>query len=257
MGPRVQLRGLLRRPPAVAARRPRPGARPGRGRCCSSATAGRRSRPTPDGSCSPTGSARCAPTASARSSSTSTTRPSSSSRLRQPLLAPDRDEQDGYVPNVVYSCGALVHADTLVLPYGIGDAAIGIATRADARPARRARPLAGALNPVRVAVLAPIAWRCPPRHYGPWELFASLLTEGLVARGHDVTLFATGDSITAARLRSVVPTGWSEDATIEPKVAECLHISAGLRARRRVRRHPQRLRLPAAHLHAISSRRPS
>src|SRR6185503_7682982 len=44
-------------------------------------------------------------------------------------------------------------------------------------------------------------------------------------RGHDVTLFATGDSITAARLRSVVPTGWSEDVTIEPKVAECLHIS--------------------------------
>ena len=45
-----------------------------------------------------------------------------------PLLSPAADEQDGYVPNVVYSCGALVHADTLVLPYGIGDAAIGIAT---------------------------------------------------------------------------------------------------------------------------------
>jgi len=79
---------------------------------------------------------------------------------------------------------------------------------------------------VRVAVLAPISWRTPPRHYGPWELFASLLTEGLVARGHDVTLFATGDSVTSARLRSVVSTGWSEDTTIEPKVAECLHISA-------------------------------
>jgi glycosyltransferase involved in cell wall biosynthesis len=79
---------------------------------------------------------------------------------------------------------------------------------------------------VRVAVLAPISWRVPPRHYGPWELFASLLTEGLVARGHEVTLFATGDSITSAHLQSVVPTGWSEDATIEPKVAECLHISA-------------------------------
>ena len=79
---------------------------------------------------------------------------------------------------------------------------------------------------MRIAVLAPISWRCPPRHYGPWELFASLLTEGLVARGHDVTLFATGDSVTAARLRSVVPTGWSEDDTVEPKVAECLHISS-------------------------------
>jgi predicted GH43/DUF377 family glycosyl hydrolase len=49
-------------------------------------------------------------------------------RLRQPLLSPAPDERDGYVPNVVYSCGALVHAETLVLPYGIGDAAIGIAT---------------------------------------------------------------------------------------------------------------------------------
>jgi glycosyltransferase involved in cell wall biosynthesis len=78
---------------------------------------------------------------------------------------------------------------------------------------------------VRVAVLAPISWRVPPRHYGPWELFASLLTEGLVARGHDVTLFAAGDSKTSARLSSVVPRGWSEDPTIDPKVAECLHIS--------------------------------
>ena len=49
-------------------------------------------------------------------------------QLPQPLLSPTPDEQDGYVPNVVYSCGALVHADTLVLPYGISDAAIGIAT---------------------------------------------------------------------------------------------------------------------------------
>ena len=79
---------------------------------------------------------------------------------------------------------------------------------------------------MRVAVLAPISWRVPPRHYGPWELFASLLTEGLVRRGHDVTLFATGDSVTAARLRSVVPVGWSEAPTLDAKVAECLHISA-------------------------------
>lgn len=75
-------------------------------------------------------------------------------------------------------------------------------------------------------MLAPIAWRTPPRHYGPWELFASLLTEGLVARGHDVTLFATADSLTTASLRATAATGWSEDATIEPKVAECTHIAA-------------------------------
>jgi len=49
-------------------------------------------------------------------------------QLHQPLLSPAVDEQDGYVPNVVYSCGALVHGDTLVVPYGIGDAAIGVAT---------------------------------------------------------------------------------------------------------------------------------
>jgi len=49
-------------------------------------------------------------------------------RLRRPLLSPAHDEQNGYVPNVVYSCGALVHADTLVIPYGIADGAIGFAT---------------------------------------------------------------------------------------------------------------------------------
>lgn len=48
--------------------------------------------------------------------------------LEQPLLAPSTDERDGYVPNVVYSCGAMVHADRLVLPYGISDGAIGVAT---------------------------------------------------------------------------------------------------------------------------------
>ena len=49
-------------------------------------------------------------------------------RLREPLLSPASDEQDGYVPNVVYSCGALLHAGTLAIPYGIGDSAIGVAT---------------------------------------------------------------------------------------------------------------------------------
>jgi predicted GH43/DUF377 family glycosyl hydrolase len=49
-------------------------------------------------------------------------------RLREPLLSPAPDEQNGYVPNVVYSCGALVHAGILVLPYGIGDSAISVAT---------------------------------------------------------------------------------------------------------------------------------
>jgi predicted GH43/DUF377 family glycosyl hydrolase len=49
-------------------------------------------------------------------------------RLRRPLISPAADEQDGYVPNVAYSCGALVHAGKLVIPYGIADSAIGFAT---------------------------------------------------------------------------------------------------------------------------------
>ncbi len=81
------------------------------------------------------------------------------------------------------------------------------------------------MTPLRVAVLAPVAWRVPPRHYGPWEQFASLLTEGLVAKGVDVTLFATGDSATSGRLASVVARGYSEDPAVEAKVAECLHIA--------------------------------
>ncbi|MGH8915262.1 MAG: glycosyltransferase family 4 protein [Acidimicrobiia bacterium] len=79
---------------------------------------------------------------------------------------------------------------------------------------------------LRVAVLAPIAWRTPPRHYGPWEQFASLLTEGLVARHVDVTLFATADSLTNARLFGTAPTGYSEDLGLDPKVWGSLHISA-------------------------------
>jgi glycosyltransferase involved in cell wall biosynthesis len=78
---------------------------------------------------------------------------------------------------------------------------------------------------LRVAVLAPISWRVPPRHYGPWEQFASLLTEGLVERGVDVTLFASGDSKTSATLASVIPRGYSEDPDADAKVSECLHIA--------------------------------
>ena len=75
-------------------------------------------------------------------------------------------------------------------------------------------------------MLAPISWRVPPRHYGPWEQFASLLTEGLVDRGIDVTLFATADSITRAELVGTAPTGYSENRELDAKVWEGLHISA-------------------------------
>src|SRR5207248_2119992 len=79
---------------------------------------------------------------------------------------------------------------------------------------------------LRVGMLAPIAWRVPPVHYGPWERVVSILTEGLVARGVDVTLFATADSITRARLAAVAPRGYAEDSSLDAKVYECLHIAA-------------------------------
>jgi glycosyltransferase involved in cell wall biosynthesis len=81
---------------------------------------------------------------------------------------------------------------------------------------------------MKVAMLAPIAWRTPPRHYGPWESIASLLTEGLVARGVDVTLFATLDSVTAAVLDGVCPHGYAEDAQLDGRVWEALHVSHAL-----------------------------
>lgn len=78
---------------------------------------------------------------------------------------------------------------------------------------------------MRIAMLAPISWRTPPRHYGPWELVTSLLTEALIAKGVDVTLFATADSLTAGKLEAVVPTGYSEDPGLDAKVMEMLHVS--------------------------------
>jgi len=79
---------------------------------------------------------------------------------------------------------------------------------------------------MRIGMLAPIAWRTPPRHYGPWERVVSLLTEGLVERGVDVTLFATADSQTRAKLHAVCPRGYEEDRSLGPKVWEGLHIAA-------------------------------
>lgn len=75
-------------------------------------------------------------------------------------------------------------------------------------------------------MLASIAHSVPPRSYGPWEQVASTLTEGLVERGHQVTLFATGDSTTRAALHAEAPAGYEEDATVEAKVYEALHIAA-------------------------------
>ena len=77
-------------------------------------------------------------------------------------------------------------------------------------------------------MLAPIAWRTPPRHYGPWESVASLLTEGLVSRGIEVTLFATLDSLTSAALDGVSPHGYAEDPDMDGRVWEALHVAHAL-----------------------------
>ena len=78
---------------------------------------------------------------------------------------------------------------------------------------------------MRIAMLSSISWRTPPLAYGPWELVTSLLTEALVARGVDVTLFATLDSITVGKLDGVAPQGYSEDQSLNAKVWEALHIA--------------------------------
>ena len=81
------------------------------------------------------------------------------------------------------------------------------------------------IAPIRVAMLAPIAWRTPPHHYGPWELSTSVLTEALVARGLDVTLFATLDSATSGTLAGVVPRPYNDAPAIDAKVWEMRHVA--------------------------------
>jgi glycosyltransferase involved in cell wall biosynthesis len=81
---------------------------------------------------------------------------------------------------------------------------------------------------VRIALLGPVAWRTPPRAYGPWERVTGLLAEGLTARGVDVTLFATLDSVTSARLDGVCARGYADDPSVDGRVWEALHVSHAL-----------------------------
>ena len=78
-------------------------------------------------------------------------------------------------------------------------------------------------------MLAPVAWRTPPVHYGPWEQVASLITEGLVALGIDVTLFATADAVTSATLDSVCAVPYAERPELDGRVAEAMHVAHALR----------------------------
>jgi glycosyltransferase involved in cell wall biosynthesis len=78
---------------------------------------------------------------------------------------------------------------------------------------------------MRIALLGPIAWRTPPRAYGPWEQIVALLADGLTARGVDVTLFATLDSGTAARVAGVCPRPYNEDTSLDGRIWEALHVA--------------------------------
>ncbi len=88
------------------------------------------------------------------------------------------------------------------------------------------------LSGLRLGLLGPIAWPTPPPGYGPWEQIASNLADGMSARGLDVTLFASGNSKTAARLASVVPVGLAEDPALDADVYGALHIANCFRRRR-------------------------
>ena len=75
---------------------------------------------------------------------------------------------------------------------------------------------------MRIAILL-IHWRTPPRKYGGYEIIASYIAEGMVKRGHSVTLYATGDSLTSGKLRSICPRPIEEDKTLDGKVFQYLH----------------------------------
>ena len=82
---------------------------------------------------------------------------------------------------------------------------------------------------LRIAQVAPVATSLPPRGSGSVELISWLLTEGLVRRGHDVTLFATGDTTTSARLSAAYPCGYWHDTSMWPwELYEMLNLAAAV-----------------------------
>src|SRR3984957_14651871 len=78
---------------------------------------------------------------------------------------------------------------------------------------------AGSHEQMRIAQIAPLTESVPPRTYGGTERVVSYLTEELMAMGHDVTLFASGDSVTAAKLEAVWPVALRFDKTLRDAMA--------------------------------------
>ena len=84
-------------------------------------------------------------------------------------------------------------------------------------------------EPMRIAVVGPVAQSIPPTRSGSVETVTSLLTDGLVARGHEVTLFATGSSTTTARLHATFPLGYHDDTSLWPwELCELFNLAAAV-----------------------------
>ena len=84
-------------------------------------------------------------------------------------------------------------------------------------------------RPLRIAQVAPVATSVPPPRSGSIELLTAQLTNGLVARGHAVTLFATGDSVTRATLHATFARGYRDDLTLWSwELAELMNLAAAV-----------------------------
>jgi len=85
------------------------------------------------------------------------------------------------------------------------------------------------VEPMRIAVVGPVAQSIPPTRSGSVETVTALLTDGLVASGHDVTLFATGSSSTTARLHTTFDSGYHEDTSLWPwELCELLNLASAV-----------------------------
>ncbi len=97
------------------------------------------------------------------------------------------------------------------------------------RRATRGEQSKTASRSLRIALVGPVAQSIPPRRSGSVESVTALLADGLVERGHEVTLFATGTSSTRAKLHVTFPRGYREDPDIWPwELCELLNLSAAV-----------------------------
>ena len=90
-------------------------------------------------------------------------------------------------------------------------------------------PVHGTDRPLRIAMVGPVATSIPPVRSGSVEAMTALLTDGLVSRGHDVALFATGSSVTQAKLHAIYPRGYWDDASLWPwQLCELFNLAAAV-----------------------------